>query len=150
MQHNRSVKSIANLAGVTCNFALPKCSLDCQITRVIPKVSKHILSISLSLDPAGQHLERLALVTGHDEVGVGGLVGSPSPPPGRQCSPQPGASWEQLMACKENIIVGSWEKRRKRRWLLTAWEFQSHQTGQHPEQAEYILAEKWQNRVSSH
>ena len=28
----------------------------------------------------------------------------------------------------------------KSRWLLTAWEFLGHQTDQHPEQAEYILA----------
>ena len=58
------------------NIALPKCSLHCEITCVIPKVAQHLLSFSLSLDPAGQHLYLLALGGGHDEVGVGGTLGS--------------------------------------------------------------------------
>ena len=54
------------------NIALPKCCLYSQITCVIPKVTQHLFSFSLSLDPAGQHLRLLGLVGGHDEVGVGG------------------------------------------------------------------------------
>ena len=53
------------------NSALPKCSLNGQITCVVPEVSQHLLSITLPHDPTRQNL-RLLVVGSQDGVGVGG------------------------------------------------------------------------------